>query len=99
MSLISVIVEERSDAKQEGTLGILSPEPRTVAVDTSKLQASLEELTGQVSEILVNLPKNGDLALKTVQVNVEINAEGGFSLIGSAKAGIKGGLTLTFSRG
>ena len=47
--------------------------------------------------MMQDVKKVGDFGLTQVQLTVELNAEGGVALIGSAKAGIRGGIILTFS--
>jgi hypothetical protein len=68
-------------------------------VDAEKIQKSLRELVEQLSGIMKeNKIKMGSLHLSELEVNVEITAEGGVALVGVAKAGIKGAITLKFSR-
>ncbi len=100
MTTIPVIVEDiESESKPDGTLGggILSPESKIRNIDADKLRQSLSELSGQISGVLQDIKAVGSFKLKEVQLSVEISAEGGVALIGSAKAGAKGAITLTFS--
>jgi hypothetical protein len=69
---------------------------RVVPFDTAELAASLRGLTGQLGELFGGLRDVGGFELQQVQVGLEVSAEGGFNLIGSAKAGGKGAITLTF---
>ncbi|HEC84676.1 MAG: hypothetical protein DRR08_03250 [Candidatus Parabeggiatoa sp. nov. 2] len=103
MSTIPVIVDEEAEAKpKSGTLGggRLSPKKggRLKHIDTDVLRASLETLSTQVAEMLQDIQKEfGGFKLKEVQLQVEVNAEGGVALIGTAKAGTTRGITLTFA--
>jgi len=108
MSLIPILVEKvEKEAKPKGGIlggGTLSDgklpthiETQVKHIDTDKLRGSLGTLSTQVSEVLQDIRKVGDFPLKQVQLQVEVSAEGGVTLIGTAKAGIKGAITLTFS--
>lgn len=70
-----------------------------IPLDTAELTASLRGLTTQLGELFGDLRAVGGYQLQEVQVGLEISAEGGFNLIGSAKAGGKGAITLTFALG
>lgn len=96
MSTIPVIVEDTTS--RPGTLsgGTLSDAGKK-NIDTEKLRNSLSELSGQISEILQDIKNVGDFKLREVNLSVEISAEGGVALIGTAKAGAKGAISLTFS--
>jgi hypothetical protein len=72
---------------------------RIVPLDTDQLAASLRDLTGELSKIFADLHRVGGFELNQVQVGLEISAEGGFNLIGNAKAGGKGTIILTFAPG
>jgi len=96
MKEISVIVEE--EEKSEGHLrsGKKESKVRAKNINAEKLKDSMSELAGQISEIMNDIKSVGDFKLQQVQLAVEISAEGGVSLIGTAKAGAKGAITLTF---
>jgi hypothetical protein len=68
-----------------------------IPLNTEELAASLRELTGELGKLFGDIRRVGGFELQEVQVGLEISAEGGFSLIGSAKAGGKGAITLTFA--
>ena len=70
---------------------------RIMPFGTDQLAASLKDLTGELGKIFADLQRVGGFELNEVQVGLEISAEGGFNLIGSAKAGGKGAITLTFA--
>lgn len=96
MSKISVIVEE--EGKSEGHLSGGKKESKVVAkkINAETLKESMSELSRQISEIMKDIKSVGDFKLQQVVLAVEISAEGGVSLIGTAKAGAKGAITLTF---
>ena len=96
MATIPVIVGQ-GDENEEGHLGVLTPGTRLKNLDIDKLRESITNLSDQISSILQNVKKIGDFRLNQVQVSVEISAEGGVALIGSAKAAAKGAIVLTFS--
>ncbi|MCP4379405.1 MAG: hypothetical protein GY794_24945 [bacterium] len=72
---------------------------KVVSLNSDQLASSLRDLTGELGKLFTDLLRVGDFELKQVEVGLEISAEGGFSLIGSVKAGGKGAVTLTFAPG
>jgi hypothetical protein len=70
-----------------------------IPFDTAELVASLRGLSDQLGDLFGGLRAVAGYELQEVQVGLEISAEGGFNLIGSAKAGGKGAITLTFAPG
>lgn len=93
---IPVIVE----AAQPQTLGLGDHwPPRTADIDAETLRQSLANLTGQLGKVFEDVKSVGDFKLKQVEVGLEISAEGGVALIGTAKAGTRGAIKLTFSAG
>lgn len=95
-STIPILFEDSPDV-QSGTLGVLSHESVVKRVDVETIKKNLSDLSGELAHIFQGVKKVGDLSLKEIEVAVEINAEGGVALIGSAKVGAKGTITLTFS--
>jgi len=96
MSTIPVIVE-RETAPQPGTLGVLTSATQIKEIDTDKIRQSLSKLSEQLSTLLQDIKQVGQFKLKEVQLQVEVTAEGGVALIGVAKAGVSGAITLTFA--
>ena len=98
MSTIPIIIDPAGPgmSNSTGTLGILDGPRQLVEVDADKLKQSLGELATTIHGVLEDIKQVGDIPLKEVQLAVEVSAEGGVALIGSAKAGAKGTLTLTF---
>lgn len=72
---------------------------RVVPFDTAELAASLQGLSGQLGELFGGLREVAGFELQQVQIGLEVSAEGGFNLIGNAKAGGKGVITLSFAPG
>ncbi len=88
--------------KNEGTKGFFSTSTEAVLkrVSLETLRASLGDTCQSVVTLLEgirdDLGEVGGFKLKQVAVQVEINAEGGVELVGTAKVGAKGAFTLTF---
>jgi hypothetical protein len=85
------------------TKGIISKAAETVRdvanIDAETLKTNLSNLISRVSKVIdmAEASANG-LALSEVQVGVEITAEGGVALIGTASVGATASITLTFQR-
>jgi hypothetical protein len=99
-SIPILFAEPETSENRSETLGILTPEPDVTIreVDVEKIKASLRDLTGKLSGIFDELKSVGQFNLNTVQLAVQISAEGGVSLVASAKAGMSGTITLTFGK-
>jgi hypothetical protein len=66
-------------------------------IPVERLKASLSDLVAKLRAATASLAAKGDgLSLKELEVGVELTAEGGVSLIGTAKAGVTASLKLTF---
>jgi len=69
-------------------------------VPLERLRASLGETCQGVVEVLKgvrdDLGEVGGFKLHQVSIQIEVNAEGGVELVGTAKVGAKGAITLTF---
>lgn len=68
---------------------------RDLPVDT--LRKNLSTVCQGVAAVLSDVQQVGTFRLKEITVQVEVGAEGGIELIGTAKLGGKGAITLTFS--
>ncbi len=98
METIPVIVDDGIEP-EEGTLGVLSPESEGSKIkdlEIGKLRQSLTKLSQGASEIFQDIKQVGNFKLKEIELNVEITAQGGFALVGIAKAGAKGAIKLKF---
>lgn len=111
MGTLPVIVEETVasdsnvqtfDAYRGGTLsgggndGGDRTHSKVKELSTDKLSASLQNIHGSLNELFGSIKEVGEFELQEVKLTLDVTAEGGFALIGSAKAGMKGGITLTF---
>lgn len=64
---------------------------------TDRLTASLQDIRAGLDEVFSSITEVGNFQLNEIKLTLEITAEGGFALVGLAKAGAKGGITLSFS--
>lgn len=71
-----------------------------VQVPLERLQASLAEIVAAASETFDVAAQSavGQFKLKEIEVQLEITAEGGVRLVGTASVGVKGAMTLRFIR-
>jgi hypothetical protein len=90
---LSVIVS------QSDTKSIFGGEsPRLVEIPVERLKASLSELVSKLRAATSDLAAKTDgLSLRELEVGIELTAEGGVSLIGTAKVGATASLKLTFA--
>ncbi len=101
---ITVIVEDeqksanRTDKRYLGTPRGSSDKAtlRPKSFPVSKIGDSVALLSAQLNAVFNDIKQVGGFQLKEVQVQAEISSEGGVNLIGTAKAGLKGAVTLTF---
>ena len=91
------VVLEKEDVPESGTLGVFTPKAVIQDVNVETLKKSLSSLSENISNIMTDIRSVGGFQLKQVQLSVEISAEGGVAIIGTAKAGAKGAIMLTFS--
>jgi len=86
----------------DGTKGLFSTSSEAILkrVPLDALRANLADTCQNVVSLLKGIRDDlGQVAgfkLKQVALQVEINAEGGVELVGTAKVGAKGAITLTF---
>ncbi|MEJ2743844.1 MAG: hypothetical protein P8176_15590 [Gammaproteobacteria bacterium] len=64
---------------------------------TDRLAESLCDIRASLDEVFSSIQEVGHFKLTEIQLTLELTAEGGFALIGLAKAGAKGGVTLSFA--
>lgn len=83
------------DSLGGGRLG--GAEDTVKRLPTEKLAASLGDIKESLDEIFTSIREVGNFQLNEVKLTLEITAEGGFALVGLAKAGAKGGITLSFA--
>lgn len=83
--------------EEEDTKGLFSrEEPLVKQIPKDTLRENLQSLSQSVTAVFDDLQAVGDYTLDEIQLQVEISASGGVQIIGSAKAGGKGAITLTF---
>ncbi len=92
---ISVLVTSTDPGKGIFGNGPVLP----VEIPVERLKASLSDLVAKLRAATTSLAAKADgLSLKELEVGIELTAEGGVSLIGTAKAGGTASLKLTFVR-
>ncbi|MGI5232452.1 Pepco domain-containing protein [Actinoallomurus sp. CA-142502] len=70
---------------------------RQIPVDA--LKENLRRTIGSLRAVFDELAAEaGDLPLKEAQIGLEVSAEGGVQLVGTAKVGAKAAITLVFGR-
>lgn len=67
-------------------------------VPVDRLRENLARLTESVAEAFASAGRVGEFYLDEITLQVQVSAEGGVALIGSAKVGGQGSITLTFKR-
>ena len=97
MNTIPILVSQLE--QDPDTKGIFVPEADVLLehIPVERLQESMGALCRQVGTVMERARHVGDFKLKEVTIQVEITAEGGVEMIGTAKVGGKGAITLTFS--
>ncbi len=96
MADIPILVKDEEGGK--GTLGPkLGGSRRAVkSISTETLRESITALSGEFTAIMQDIKDVGGFNLKEVKIQAGIDAKAGIVLIG--EAGIKGSVTLTFSK-
>ena len=100
MATIPVVVEpEKPTHSQNRTLsGSGSAVGRQIEqLDVDQLNQSITELSGKIGQLFKDIKAVGDYKLQEVEVQLEISASGGVSLIGNIQAGAKGAISLKFA--
>lgn len=102
METIPFILEDAADrpAQADSTKSIFGAKAGAglAHVPVDRLRDNLARLTESVSQAFADAGRVGDFQLEEITLQVEVNAEGGVALIGSAKVGGKGAITLRFRR-
>jgi hypothetical protein len=91
--------DQTSDEEVKGIFASKGSKDLVVLKDipTDKLRENLSSVCQGLAEALQDIKAVGNFTLKEVTIQVEVTAEGGVELIGTAKLGGKGAITLTFS--
>jgi hypothetical protein len=84
--------------EEQQVKGIFSTDTEIAVRDlpVERLRENLNTVCQGLASVLDDVKKVGNFQLKTVTIQVEVSAEGGIELIGTAKLGGKGAITLTF---
>jgi hypothetical protein len=87
-----------SEPEDGDTKAIFQPEAEAVLarVPIEKLRANLGKLCNQLSTALEDIRAVGKFRLKEVEIAVEVSAQGGIELIGTATLGGKGAIKMKF---
>jgi hypothetical protein len=101
MDTIPFLVTLPSQTEEDDEMGIFGrfvPEAPIIsrAIPTDVLKQNLVGVSRSVVEILEGIRAVGQFKLKQVTLQVEVSADGGINLVGTAKLGGKGAITLTF---
>ncbi len=96
METIPILVSLQ-DEDQE-VKGLFSPDADVVLreIPIERLKENMLTVCNQVAATVGHIQQVGQFKLKEVSIQVEISAEGGVELIGTAKLGGKGAITLKF---
>lgn len=65
-------------------------------IPSEELAHSMQQIKQSLDDVFASIAEVGAFELSEVKLGLEITAKGGFALIGSAEAGAKGAITLTF---
>jgi hypothetical protein len=96
METIPILVSTQDD--NQDVKGLFSPSAEIVVreIPLDKLKENMLKVCNQLAATVSHVQQVGQFKLKEVSIQVEISAEGGVELIGTAKLGGKGAITLTF---
>jgi hypothetical protein len=85
--------------EDEEVKGIFSMDTDIIVRDlpTDRLRENLSRVCQGVASMLDDVKQISSFKLKEVTIQVEVTAEGGIELVGTAKLGGKGAITLTFA--
>jgi len=67
-------------------------------LDTEKLKSEFSNISTALSEIFDQKIEFGSLSVAEVQIQLEISASGGFSLIANGKASVAGAIKVTLKK-
>ncbi len=98
MDTIPFLVRAPSDSASD-TRGLFRKSQEIVGkrIPVDALKTNLQSVSQSVMTILQDIKQVGDFRLKEVTFHVEVSAEGGVELIGTASVGGKGAVSLKFS--
>jgi hypothetical protein len=98
MGTLPVFVIE-DNTGNETKKGIFSVDSEAVLqnIPIEELQKNLKAFCAELGQVLGSVQAVGSFRLKSVTVKVEVSAQGGFQLVGTASMGGKGAIEMTFS--
>ena len=102
MDTIPFLVTLPDEPTETGEMGLFSAfgpgaEIGLQQIPVDRLKANLIGVTESLLKALKDIKQVGKYKLKEVEIEVEVSADGGVSLIGTASLGGKGAIKLTFS--
>jgi hypothetical protein len=102
MNTIPFIVDipkENAENDEKRIFGSLKTEDKIGLreIPVGVLKENLANISEGLLSVLEDVKKVGKFKLKEVTLQVEVSADGGIQLIGTAKIGGKGAITLTFA--
>jgi len=96
---LTVVFIEGKETTTSSGLVLHSYSSNEVNFKTSILATKFKDFMEQINIIFNSIPKNiGGLYMDEVELNLMMNAEGGFSLIGKATIGVETGITIKLKR-
>jgi hypothetical protein len=96
METIPILVTAQDDDSEVKGLFSLDADVVLRDVPLEKLKENMLKVCNQVTATVGHIQQIGQFKLKEVSIQVEISAEGGVELIGTAKLAGKGAIILTF---
>jgi hypothetical protein len=99
VEVLSFVVAD-GDVESDNTMGMFAPGEAAVRlkeIPVVVLRENLDRTFSALRATFKDLTQSlGDLRLKEVQIGLEISAQGGVHLIGTAQVGAKSAITLVF---
>jgi len=95
-----VAMPEKTNSNDEmGMFGILKPDAdiKLKQIPVNVLKRNLTSISLSMLNVIDDIKQIGKFKLKEVTLQVEVSADGGVSLIGTASLGGKGAISLKFS--
>jgi hypothetical protein len=96
MDTIPILVSVQDEEQEVKGLFSLDADVILRNIPVEVLQENMSAICNQVIATVGHIKQVGQFKLKQVSIQVEVSAEGGVELIGTAKLGGKGAITLTF---
>ena len=97
MDTIPFVVNVSESATGEKGIFMADNEFGVRSLPIDRLKENLKKVCHDVTDMLEEVKSMGTFKLKEVVLEVEISAEGGVALIGTAQLGGKGAIKITFA--